>query len=112
MTWSAWVVFIMSVIRYLATVKPLYYRSHITTFKVHVAIYGSLAFTLVQMMLPLFGATAPYHYYEDNFVCAYNFAPGAGGVGHHVSLTFLSVEGLVAAAASMFLNFSIVYEVI
>lgn len=109
--WSAWIVIVTSVIRYLATVKPLYYRAHITPTKVHIATYATLVFTLLQLAFPFFGAAAPYKYYEDNFICAYDFSPGSFSKSHRVILGFLSVEGLLASASTMYLNFSIVYEV-
>lgn len=110
--WSAWIVIVMSVTRYLATVKPLYYRSHITTFKVQTAIYATLALTLLQLMFPFFGAAAaPYKYYEDNFICAYDFSPGSDGASHRALLGILSMEGLLASMATMYFNISIVYEV-
>ncbi|XP_063399406.1 uncharacterized protein LOC134684045 [Mytilus trossulus] len=62
-------------------------------------------------MFPFFGAAAaPYKYYEDNFICAYDFSPGSDGASHRALLGILSMEGLLASMATMYFNISIVYE--
>lgn len=109
--WSAWIVIVMSACRYLATVKPIYYHTHITTLRIQIAIYATLAFTAAQLLFPFTGLVAPYHYYEDNFICAYNFSPGAAGSAHRGLIGLLSMEGLIVSVATMFFNLSIVYEV-
>ncbi|GFS24837.1 hypothetical protein ElyMa_003426500 [Elysia marginata] len=58
--WSAFIIVIMTSLRFLSLVKPLYYRTQITTAKVVKASVGTLIFCLVFFLPPFTGYTAPY----------------------------------------------------
>ncbi|OWF35374.1 Rhodopsin, GQ-coupled [Mizuhopecten yessoensis] len=107
--WSAWVVIIMAGCRYLATVKPLYYRSSVTRGNVIIVLVFTLFFTLLQLMLPFTGLAAPYVFYDENRICAYNFSAGIAGFSHRIILGVLATEGLLATIVIMYFNISIIY---
>lgn len=109
--WSAWVVIIMAGCRYLATVKPLYYRSHVSISNVQVSMVVTLCLTFLQLIFPFFGVTSQYKFYPGNRICAYDFSPGAGGAAHRWMLGFLSAEGLVASIVVLYLNVCIICKV-
>lgn len=52
MIWSAWVVIILAGCRYLATIKPLYYRAHVSSSSIHVFMVATLCLTLLQLIDP------------------------------------------------------------
>lgn len=111
MIWSAWVVIILAGCRYLATIKPLYYRAHVSSSSVHVFMVATLCLTLLQLIFPFFGVAAEYKFYPGNRICAYDFSPGVGGVMHRNLLGFLSAEGLIASLVVLYLNFCVIYKV-
>lgn len=111
MIWSAWVVIILAGCRYLATIKPLYYRAHVSSSSIHVFMVATLCLTLLQLIFPFFGVAAEYKFYPGNRICAYDFAPGVGGVMHRNLLGFLSAEGLIASLVVLYLNFCVIYKV-
>lgn len=109
--WSAWVVIIMAGCRYMATVKPLYYRSYVTRLRVSVGLGVTLLITLLQLTFPFVGLAAPYEFYSENRICAFNFSAGIAGFSHRAIVGFISMEGLLATAVIMYFNISIIYEV-
>lgn len=109
--WSAWVVIILAGCRYLATVKPLYYRTHVTVSSVHVSMIATLCLTLLQLTFPFFGVAAQYKFYPGNRICAYDFSPGASGGIHRGLLGFLSAEGLTASIVVLYLNCCVICKV-
>ena len=109
--WSAWVIIIMSGCRYLATVKPLYFRTNVTYSSINVAMVVTLVVTLFSLTFPFFDLAAEYEYYEDNKICAYDFTPSHGGTSHRYILGALATEGLLATVMVLYFNCSIVYKV-
>jgi len=109
--WSAWVIVIMCACRYLAFVRPIYYRTSVSTFQIQVALVSSLAFTLAQFTLPFYNVVEPYEFYNENKICGYDFAPGHGGTFHRMSILFFAVEGLLLISIVLFFNYSIIYKV-
>ena len=109
--WSAFIIIVMSGCRYLATVRPLYYRTEVSTYSVAVGLLITWIWTLAQLVFPFTGLVAPYEYYNENRICAYNFAPGIYSSAHRFILGTLSAEGLLATFVTLFFNFRIIYEV-
>ncbi|KAJ8299077.1 hypothetical protein KUTeg_023137 [Tegillarca granosa] len=108
--WSAWIIIIMTVVRYLATVRPVYYRTNVTVSKLAIALVVTLVLTLAQLIFPFFHLAVPYAFYEDNRICAYEFAPGRGGVIHRSILGILASEGLIATLIVLYCNISIICQ--
>ncbi|KAK6190267.1 hypothetical protein SNE40_002176 [Patella caerulea] len=109
--WSAGIVVVMSGCRYLALVRPLYYRLHVNAKSVKIGLVGFLALFLVMVTFPLVGLASPYYYYSSNMVCAYNFTPGDGGLFHRCILGVISVFGLLTVLVILFFNISIVGQI-
>ncbi|KAJ8299469.1 hypothetical protein KUTeg_023529 [Tegillarca granosa] len=108
--WSAWVVVTMCATRYLALVKPLYYRSNVTAKRLKIGLILTLLITLLQFTTPLTGLTTEYEYYDENRVCAYDFSPGNRSDSHKASLIVIATEGILSIACVLFFNISIVFQ--
>lgn len=109
--WSAWIIIIMSCVRYLATVKPVYYKTKVTTSRIKIGLVLTLLHSLSLVMFPFFKVAAPYFYYKFNRICAYDFAPGKGGPAHRTILGVMAVEGLLTILMVLFFNVSTIYQV-
>lgn len=109
--WSAWVVVTMCATRYLALVKPLYYRSNVTAKRLKIGLGITLLITLIQFTTPLTGLTTEYEYYDENRVCAYDFSPGNRSDSHKASLVVIAAEGILSIVCVLFFNISIVFQV-
>ncbi|KAK3735280.1 hypothetical protein RRG08_046125 [Elysia crispata] len=90
--WSAFIIVIMTSFRFLSLVKPLYFRTQVNAGKVIKASVGTLVFCLVFFLPPFTGYTAPYRIYEDNHICAIDFAPGAKGF---LQRPFIGATGVI-----------------
>ncbi|RUS69314.1 hypothetical protein EGW08_022924 [Elysia chlorotica] len=90
--WSAFIIVIMTSFRFLSLVKPLYYRTQVNAGKVIRASVGTLVFCLAFFLPPFSGLTARYRIYEDNHICAIDFAPGAEGL---LQRPFIGATGVI-----------------
>ncbi|XP_033752030.1 C-C chemokine receptor type 4-like [Pecten maximus] len=108
--WSAWIVTIMSASRYLALARPFFYRNHVKTFQLKVAMAITLFITFLQFTGPFYGTAVQYEYYSENKVCAYDFAPGHGEASHRYILLVITIEGFSLIGMVLFFNISIVIK--
>lgn len=109
--WSAWVVVIMSGVRYLSVVKPFYYKMKVTLSTIRFGLLATVVFSFACLIFPFTGLVQPYKLYRENYVCAYDFSPGAGGKLHRVWLGVISGLGLMAIFTVLYFNGSIVCTV-
>ncbi|ESO82045.1 hypothetical protein LOTGIDRAFT_170320 [Lottia gigantea] len=108
--YSAGIIVIMSSCRYLALVRPIFYRMQVTLKSVKIALVTLLLYFVLVTIFPLCGITTPYYYYNSNFVCAYNFTPGDGAMFHRGILGLIAVSGIVTTLIVLFFNISIIRQ--
>ncbi|CAL1542684.1 unnamed protein product [Lymnaea stagnalis] len=106
--WSAGIIVIMTSCRYLSLVKPLYYRTNVTTTSVTRGVIGALIFCLVFFIWPFTGLTAPFTIYEDNHICATQFSPGGAGIGQRLFIGVTGVIGCLTVVLVLVCNLTIV----
>ncbi|XP_035828751.1 uncharacterized protein LOC101864102 [Aplysia californica] len=105
--WSAGIIVIMTSCRYLSLAKPLYYRAHVKPRRVTYAAVGTLVFCLAFFIFPFTGLTSPFVVYDQNNVCATDFAPGSGGVGQRIFIGAIGVIGSLTVLHVVVCNISI-----
>ncbi|XP_059150853.1 prostaglandin D2 receptor-like [Physella acuta] len=106
--WSAGIIVIMTSCRYLSLVKPLYYRTHVTVTTVTRGAVGTLLFCLLFFIWPFTGLTAPFTIYQDNHICATQFAPGGAGLGQRIFIGATGVIGCLTVVHVLVCNMTIV----
>ncbi|CAH1785522.1 unnamed protein product [Owenia fusiformis] len=102
--WSAWIVTIMTFCRYISVKYPITYQQKFTISKVAGILGFTWALTLAQLSLPLFGAAAPYRYYDENKICSYEFAPGRFTDVHAVTVAMIGSVGLLTVVFVIYCN--------
>lgn len=82
-----------------------------TSSKVKISIVATFAYVTLYSILPVLKLVPEYRFYEGNLVCAYNFAPGEGGMLHRVVVGLIGAQGLGSVLVVLFFNISIIVSV-
>ena len=72
--WSTCIVVLMCILRYLALMKPLFYRNYVTYQRLKAAIAGSFIWSTIHMLLPVIGV-GKFRVYARGMYCGLDLTP-------------------------------------
>ena len=95
LSWSVFIVFVLCLLRFVAVKHPLWYRHNVTYTKVKIALFVTLLWACLHLVLPSVGV-GKFRLYEKGFYCALDLTPVQPR--ERVLVYLVLVEGVVSTA--------------
>ena len=105
--WSAFIVLIMCTLRYLAMVRPFFFRSHVSYSCVKLALAGTIVWSALHLALPAVGIGS-FKFFILGKYCAYDINPV--GAKDKVLVHITVWEGIVVVSLLIFFVIAILKE--